>query len=139
VATFHIDYQRVESAPPYPSVIFHAKTSPGSPCVAEHYPNVIRKYSGVSSNSAAVKATNFVGPHKSHMLQYTTQCLLQHGTTDMVLNQHKRGLPLWSSKSDIRPLSSFPSSILYFPLVAPPKLLADGKGRKNRDGGGVLR
>jgi hypothetical protein len=30
-----------------------------------------------SSNSATVKATKFAGPHKSHMCQYTTQCLLQ--------------------------------------------------------------
>jgi hypothetical protein len=31
----------------------------------------------VSSNSATVEATKFVGPHKSRMRQYTTQCLLQ--------------------------------------------------------------
>jgi hypothetical protein len=34
VATFPIDYQRVELGPSYPSVVFHAKTSPGSPWVA---------------------------------------------------------------------------------------------------------
>jgi hypothetical protein len=34
VTTFRIDYQRVESGPPYPSAIFHAKTSTGSPWVA---------------------------------------------------------------------------------------------------------
>jgi hypothetical protein len=77
------------------------------------------KYSGESSNSATVDATKFVGPHKSRMCQYTTQCLLQQGTTDAVLNRHRRGLPPWSSESDIRPLSSFSSSIPNFPLVAP--------------------
>jgi hypothetical protein len=80
------------------------------------------KYSGVSSNSATVDATKFAGPHKSHMRQYITQCLLQQGTTDAVLNRHRRGLPPWSSESDIRPLSSYPSSIPHFPLVAPPSL-----------------
>jgi hypothetical protein len=34
VATFHDDYQRVELGPPYPSAIFHMKTSTGSPWVA---------------------------------------------------------------------------------------------------------
>jgi hypothetical protein len=34
VATFPIDYQRVEQVPPYPSAVFHVKTSPGSPWVA---------------------------------------------------------------------------------------------------------
>jgi hypothetical protein len=31
------------------------------------------KYSGVSSNSATIEATKFVGPHKSRMHQYTIQ------------------------------------------------------------------
>jgi hypothetical protein len=77
------------------------------------------KYSGVSSNSATLEATKFVGLQKSHMYQYITQCLLQQGTTDAVLNRHRRGLPPLSSKFDIRPLSSFPSSIPHFPLIAP--------------------
>jgi hypothetical protein len=68
------------------------------------------------------QATKFVGPHKSRMRQYTTQCLLQQGTTDAVLNRQRRGLPPWSFESDIRPLSTFPSSILHFPLDAPPGL-----------------
>jgi hypothetical protein len=50
------------------------------------------------------------------MRQYTTQSSLQQGTTDTVLNRHRQGLPPWSFKSDIRPLSSFSSSILHFPL-----------------------
>jgi hypothetical protein len=88
----------------------------------EHYPNVIREVQWVSSNSATVDATKFAGPHKSCMHQYTTQCLLQQGTTDTILNRHRRRLPPWSSESDIRLLSSFPSSIPHFPLVAPPGL-----------------
>jgi hypothetical protein len=34
VATFRIDYQRVELGPPYPNAVFHVKTSTGSPWVA---------------------------------------------------------------------------------------------------------
>jgi hypothetical protein len=78
------------------------------------------KYSGVSSNSATVNATKFVGPHKFRVRQYTTQYLLQQGTTDAIINRHRRWLPPWSSESDIRPLSSFPSSILHFLLVTRP-------------------
>jgi hypothetical protein len=40
----------------------------------------------VSSNSATIEATKFAGPHKFCMRQYTTQSLLQQGTTDAVLN-----------------------------------------------------
>jgi hypothetical protein len=44
VATFRDDYQRVEPGPPYPSVVFHAKISTGSPWVARTlYPIVIRE------------------------------------------------------------------------------------------------
>jgi hypothetical protein len=35
VATFRDDYQKVEPSPPYPSVVFHVKTSMGSPRVAQ--------------------------------------------------------------------------------------------------------
>jgi hypothetical protein len=38
--------------------------------------------------------------------------LVPHGPTDVVLNRHRRVLPLRSSESDIRPLLTFPSSIL---------------------------
>jgi hypothetical protein len=43
VATFRDDYQRVDLGPPYPSVVFHVKTSIGSPWWPEHYPNVKRE------------------------------------------------------------------------------------------------
>jgi hypothetical protein len=33
-----------------------------------------------------VEATKFAGSDKFCMRQYTTQCLLQQGTTDVVLN-----------------------------------------------------
>jgi hypothetical protein len=86
------------------------------------HPMSFMRYSGVSFNSATIIATKFVRPHKSHMRLYTTQCLLQQGKTNTVLNRHRQGLPSWSSKSDIRPLSSFLFSILHFSLIVPPGL-----------------
>jgi hypothetical protein len=45
--------------------------------------------------------------------------LVTHGSTDMVLNQHRKGLPPQSFEFDIRPLSTFPSSILQSTLIRP--------------------
>jgi hypothetical protein len=93
VATFRIDYQRVELGPPYPNAVFHVKPRRVVHGWPENYPNVIREVQWVSSNSATVNAIKFVGPHKSRMHWCTTQCLLQRGPTDTVLNRHRRGLP----------------------------------------------
>jgi hypothetical protein len=65
VATVHDDYQRVEPGPPYTSAIFHAYASADTPWVAQtpsHYTPV--NYGGVSSSSATIKATQFVGPQE---------------------------------------------------------------------------
>jgi hypothetical protein len=40
------------------------------------------KYSGVSSNSATVEATKFVGPHKSHTRQYIISLVHRGQTID---------------------------------------------------------
>jgi hypothetical protein len=45
--------------------------------------------------------------------------LVTQGSTDALLNRHRRGLPPRRSESDIRPLSTFSSSILYIPLIVP--------------------
>jgi hypothetical protein len=44
--------------------------------------------------------------------------LVPQGPTDAVLNRPRRGLPSRSSKSDIKPLSTFPSSILHLPTLS---------------------
>jgi hypothetical protein len=74
------------------------------------------------SNSVTHEATMFVGPHKSHMHQYIIKCLfiraqLMRALTDTGGDYHLRALNLGST-----PLSTFPSSILPFPLIAPPGL-----------------
>jgi hypothetical protein len=74
VAIVHDDYQRVVPAPPYPSVVFDAYVSIDTQWVARtlsHYTPV--KYGGVSSNSATVEASKFVGLYIARMRQYTTQ------------------------------------------------------------------
>jgi hypothetical protein len=49
--------------------------------------------------------------------------LVTQGPTDVVLNQHRQGLAPWSSEHENSPLSSFLSSILYSPLIAPHGLI----------------
>jgi hypothetical protein len=66
-ATVHDDYQRVESGPPYPSAGLPCDTSMGTCGWPPHYPNATVKYGGVSSNSAAIEATKFMGPYKFRM------------------------------------------------------------------------
>jgi hypothetical protein len=51
------------------------------------------------------------------MRQYYS-LLVPQGLTNVVLNRHRRGLPLKSSESDITPLSPFPSSILHLPTLS---------------------
>jgi hypothetical protein len=66
---------------PHPSVIFHVKISMSSPWVAQTLSQCIFVKRGkVSSNSAIVEATKFVGPHKSHMRQYIIKIVHQGQT-----------------------------------------------------------
>jgi hypothetical protein len=59
---------------PHPSVIFHAKNSPGSPWVAWTLSLLLSiKWGKVSSYSTTVEATLLAGFHIAHMCQYTTQ------------------------------------------------------------------
>jgi hypothetical protein len=77
----------------------------------------------LSSNSATISVTRFTGPHKSSMRQYTTQSLFIRTQPTRALIDSGGGYHLRSSEFQIRPLSSFPSSILLFPLIAPPGLI----------------
>jgi hypothetical protein len=123
VATFHDGYQRVEPGPPYPSVIIHTKTTTGSPWVA-------RTLSKCHSWST-------VGCHPtqrpSKLLSLRDPIILV--CASIQLNAYcNRAQPTWSlidtcggyhlrsSEYENRPLSTFPSGILHFLLVAPPGL-----------------
>jgi hypothetical protein len=83
-----------------------------------HYPV---RYGRIASVLAAHEATQFAGPIKSRMRQYTTQTC-SSGSDDRSLTDtgggyHLRALNFISDHS-----SSFPSSILYTPIIAPSSL-----------------
>jgi hypothetical protein len=100
VTTFPDDYQRVKLGLPYPSAVFHAKTSMGSPWVAR----ILSQCHPWST----------VGCHRTQRLSKlkglwdpinpvcaSTKSILFTGAKRSVLNQHRRGLPplmLWIRK-----------------------------------------
>jgi hypothetical protein len=100
VTTVHNDYQRVEPGPPYPSAIFHAYALVG--CHPTQRPS---------------KLLSLWELKKSRMRQYTTQTCSPGLDNQSLIESgggYNRGaLNFWS-----RPLSTFPSSILHFPLIA---------------------
>jgi hypothetical protein len=105
---------------PHPSVVIHAYASMDTPWVARTLSHCTPvKWGKVLSNSMTHEATKFAGPHKSLMRQYIIKCLfiraqLMRALIDTGRGYHLGALNLWS-----RPLSTFPSSILHFPLIAP--------------------
>jgi hypothetical protein len=100
---------------PCPSVIFHTKTSTGSPWVARtlsHCTSV--KRGKLSSNSVIVEAFKFVGPHKSHMHQNIINACCNGAQPTQSLIDTGGGYHLWSFEYENRPFSLLP--ILYSPL-----------------------
>jgi hypothetical protein len=123
VATVHEDHQRVEPGPPYPSVVFHVYASVDTPWVARtlsHYTPV--KYGGVSSNSAIVEATQFVRPQEISYESVHNQSLFIRTQPTWALIDTGGGYHRGSPDFRSRPLSTFPSSILHFPLITPVNL-----------------
>jgi hypothetical protein len=76
---------------------------------------------GCHSTQQLSKLLRLWDPHKSRMHQYTTQSC-SPGSDDWSTIDTGRGYHLWSSKNKNRPLSTFPSGILHFLLVALPGL-----------------
>jgi hypothetical protein len=68
----------------------------------------------VSSNSATIEATKFVGSHKSHMRQYIINDCCNRAQPMRSLIDTGRGYHLRSSEYENRPLSLLP--IRYSPL-----------------------
>jgi hypothetical protein len=106
---------------PHPSVVFHVYASTNTQWVARTLSHcTLVKQDKVSSNSATHEATKFTGPHKSHISQYIIKCLfiraqLAWAFIDTGGSYHPGALNLRS-----RPLSTYRSSILHFPLIALP-------------------
>jgi hypothetical protein len=63
-----------------------------------------------------------LGFHISLMRQYI-QMLVHSDPTDVNLNRHKRGYHVGAPNLRSRPLSTFPSNIFHFPLIAPPDFI----------------
>jgi hypothetical protein len=93
VATFHDDYQRVESSPPYPSVGLPRETSTGIRGCPPHYPSVHSLSTvGCHTTQRPLKLLSFWDPI-NHVCASTKSMLYQHGPTDAVLNWHRQLLP----------------------------------------------
>jgi hypothetical protein len=85
---FAMTIKELDRILPRPSDISHMKTSMGSPWVTRtlsYYTSM--KWGKVSSNSATIKVTKFVGPHKSCMWQYIINLIHQSQTTGPQLTQ----------------------------------------------------
>jgi hypothetical protein len=122
VARVHDDYQIGEPGPPYPSVVFHTYASADTSWAARtlsHYTSGSRVGCHPTQwPSKLLSLWDSINP----VCTSTYSNLVHSDPPDVGLNQHKRGLPLWSSKLITYHSSSFPSSILHFPLIAPPDL-----------------
>jgi hypothetical protein len=102
--------------------VFHAYASMDTLWVAHALSHCTPvRYGRTASISAAHKATQFAGPHKSRMCQYITQTC-SSGPDDQSLTDTGGGYRLGALNFRLDHSSSFPSSILYFPLIAPPDL-----------------
>jgi hypothetical protein len=123
VATLHDVTKKSGWVLPRPNVIFHAYASADTPWVAQtlsHYTSV--KWGKVSSNSSAHEATQF-GDSICPVCVSTFKCLFNRAQLTQALIETGGGYHLGAPniRSDHSP--SFRSSILHFPLIAPPGLI----------------
>jgi hypothetical protein len=115
VVTIHDVTKKPGQELPRPSAIFHAYASADIPWVARtlsHYTSI--KWGKVSSNSSMHEATHF-GDSLCPVCVSTFKCF--PALSDIGGGYH---LEPPNIRSDHSP--SFPSSILHFPLIAPPGL-----------------
>jgi hypothetical protein len=119
VATFRDDYQRVPSGPLYPSVVFHMKTLMGSLCVARTLSHC-HPWSTVGCCptqrlSTLLSLWDNINPVCANT-QLNAYCNRAQPTWSLI--DTGGGYHLRSSEDENRPLSTFTSGILHFPLVA---------------------
>jgi hypothetical protein len=114
VATVHDAVKELDRVLPRPSAIFHAYASADTPWVARTLSHCTPRKRG--------KVLSLRDPKKSHMCQYMTQTC-SPGPDDRSLTDSAGGYQLGASniRSDNSPF--FPSSIIRFPLIAPPGLI----------------
>jgi hypothetical protein len=75
------------------------------------------RYGRIASVSATHDATQFVGLHISRMPQYIIKCLLIRTQPMRALIDTGGGYQLGAPNLWSKPVSTFPSNILYFPLI----------------------
>jgi hypothetical protein len=122
VATVHNMFKETISAHLTLVHVFHTYASADTPWVAHalsHFTPI--RYGRIASISVAHEATQFVGPHKISYAPVHNSNLLT-GARRPVLNRHRRGYHLGTLNFRSYHSPSFPSSILYFPLIAPPSV-----------------
>jgi hypothetical protein len=122
VATIHDEVKETIRAHLTLVHVFHAYTSTETSWVAQalsHFTSV--RYSRIASVSATHDATQF-GDSICPICIITFKCLFNRAQPTRVLIDTGGGyhLETLNIRSDHSP--SFPSSILYFPLIAPPSL-----------------
>jgi hypothetical protein len=123
VATIHDEVKETIRAHLTLEHIFHAYASTDTPWVAHalsHYTPA--RYARISSISATHDATQF-GDSICPVYISTFKCLFIQTQPTWALTDTGEGYHLEASniRSDHSP--SFPSSILHFPLIAPPSLI----------------
>jgi hypothetical protein len=114
--------QRDNQGPPLPSAHLPRIVSVDTPWVAHALSQFTPvRYGRIASVSAANEATQFAGPQKIPYAPVHNSNLLI-GARRSILNRHRWELPLRASNFRSDHSSSFASSILHFPLTAPPSL-----------------
>jgi hypothetical protein len=123
VATIHDEVKETIRAHLTLVHVFHAYASTDTPCVAHalsHFTSV--KYGRIPSISAAHDATqfgNFIYP----ICVSTFKCLFNRAQPMCALIDTGKSYHLGAPNIRSDHSSSFPSSILHFPLIAPPDLI----------------
>jgi hypothetical protein len=120
VATVHDVTKKPGRVLPHPSAVFHVYASADTPWVARtlsHYTSV--KWGKVSSNSSKHEATQFEDSICLVCVS-TFKCLFIRTQPTRLLIDTGGGYHLEASNIISDHSSSFPSSILYFFLIAPP-------------------
>jgi hypothetical protein len=118
-ATVHDEAKKSGRVLPRPSAIFHAYASTDTPWVARtlsHRTPV--KWGNVSSNSSTHEATMF-GYSICPICVSTFKCLFNWAQSTWALTDTGGGYHLGALNFRSNHSSSFPSSILPFPLIAP--------------------
>jgi hypothetical protein len=124
VTTFRDNYQRVKSGPPYPSIVFHTKTSLGSPWVARTLSQChLWSTVGCHPTQRPSKLLSLWNPIKPICASTQLNACCNRAQPTQSLIDTGGGYHLRSSEYENRPLSTFQSGILHFPLVAPPGLM----------------